>query len=115
MEGQKFDKGKPATHLLPPKALLCVAEVLGYGAVKYGEHNWRAVPDARKRYVAATLRHLLTDMTNEQPLDPESGLPHIAHAIASLLFILEIDIDNIETMNEFLEAIAPEPPSSDEL
>ena len=115
MDGKKFDQGKPATHLLPPKALLCVAEVLGYGAVKYGEHNWRAVPEARKRYIAAALRHLLTDMTGEQPLDPESGIPHIAHAIASLLFILEMDIEAIEDMNDFLNVIAPEPPSSDEL
>lgn len=100
MEGKKFDAGKPATHLLPPKALMCVAEVLGYGAVKYGEHNWRCVPDARKRYIAAALRHLLTDMTNEQPLDPESGLPHIAHAITSLLFVLEMDIDAIEQLGK---------------
>ena len=115
MDGKKFDQGKPATHLLPPKALLCVAEVLGYGAIKYGEHNWRAVPEARKRYVAAALRHLLTDMTGEQPIDPESGLPHIAHAIASLLFILEMDIEAIEDMNVLLNGLAPEPPSSDEL
>ena len=115
MDGKKFDQDKPATHLLPPKALLCVAEVLGYGAIKYGEHNWRAVPEARKRYVAAALRHLLTDMTGEQPIDPESGLPHIAHAIASLLFILEMDIEAIEDMNVLLNGLAPEPPSSDEL
>ena len=115
MDGKKFDTGKPATHLLPPKAMLCVADVLRYGAEKYGEHNWRAVPDAEKRYIAAALRHIFTAMTGEQPYDPESGIFHIAHAITSLLFILEMEIDKVDTMNQFLDAIAPDAPSTDEL
>lgn len=114
MEGKKFDTGKPATHLLPPNALLCVAEVLGHGATKYGEYNWATVPDARKRYIAAALRHIFTDMTREQPLDPESGLPHIAHAITSLLFVLELDIDAAKKFNEQL-CLDFDAPSTDDL
>ena len=110
MDGKKFDASKPATHLLPPKALLCVADVLRYGAEKYGEHNWRAVPDAENRYIAAALRHIFTAMTGEQPYDPESGIFHIAHAITSLLFILEMEIDKVDNTIPFLDA-----PSTDEL
>lgn len=87
-EGRKFDAGKPRMDLLPPRAVEQVARVLGYGAVKYGDSNWERVEGWRGRYVAAALRHTFAYMRGEDH-DAESGLPHLAHAITSLLFVLE--------------------------
>jgi len=85
----KHDQGKPRTDLLPPRALLVVAMVLDYGAKKYAPGNWRKAK-TRGRYVAAALRHLFSWMTGETH-DPESGLPHLGHAVCSLLFVLEME------------------------
>jgi len=37
----KFDEGKAPLALIPPEALLEIAEVFGFGAEKYGVNNWR--------------------------------------------------------------------------
>lgn len=87
---EKHDDGKPRCDLLPPAALLRVADVLGFGARKYAPHAWREVPDGHRRYLAAALRHVFARMRGER-LDPESGLPHLAHAACCLLFALELD------------------------
>ena len=89
-EGAKHDAEKIRLDLLPPTALERVGEVLTYGAKKYAPENWRKVPDYRRRYTAAALRHLLAWMKGE-PRDLESGLPHLAHAACCLLFILDLD------------------------
>lgn len=86
----KHDKDKPAAHLLPPIALLEVSKVLAFGARKYKEHGWRTV-DKRSRYAAAVQRHLLAYQSGED-LDPESGLPHLAHLACSALFLLESQV-----------------------
>ena len=86
----KADDGKPRADLLPPLALLRIADVLGFGARKYAPGNW-AKADARDRYVAAALRHLLAYQAGEND-DRESGLPHLAHAGCSILFALEMEL-----------------------
>ncbi len=88
--GQKDDEGKARTDLLPPKAILEVCRILGHGAAKYTDNGYREVKQPTRRYTAAALRHLLAFMDGEQ-IDSDSGLPHIAHAATSLLFILELD------------------------
>jgi hypothetical protein len=85
VEGQKHDEGKLDWTLLPPEALEEVVKVLQHGALKYGRDNWRRVPDGRRRYIAAAHRHLHAVSLGELT-DPESGLPHLAHAVCSLLF-----------------------------
>lgn len=94
-EGRKDDHGKTRWDLLPLQGIEQVARVSGYGAGKYGEDNWRAVSGWRRRYVAAAFRHLYAHCTRGGlagglPLDEESGLPHLAHAAISLLFVLEL-------------------------
>lgn len=84
----KHDGTKPRTDLLPPRALLAVSRVLTLGAAKYGAYNWKKCPDPA-RLVAASLRHILAHMTGEER-DPESGESHLAHAVCSLLFLLEL-------------------------
>ncbi len=85
----KHDQSKPRLELLPPVAIGRVGEVLGHGAEKYSADNWRRVDD-RRRYLGATLRHLMAYAAGED-VDDDSGLPHLAHAACSVLFLLEAD------------------------
>ena len=85
----KRDAGKPRCDLLPPRAMLAVGQVLEYGARKYAADSWKQVPDGKMRYLGALLRHLFAYMVGER-LDPESKLPHLAHAACNALFILEL-------------------------
>jgi hypothetical protein len=92
-EGRKADAGKSRLELLPPRAALAVGHVLRFGAEKYAPENWRKVTDGSQRYVGAALRHTMAWL-NEENDDPESGLPHLAHAICSLLFVLELELED---------------------
>jgi hypothetical protein len=90
--GKKNDSGKTEYHLMPAKALEQVNVVLMYGAKKYGENNWQKVEGWRNRYYNASMRHLLQWQSGEK-LDPESGITHLAHAICSLMFLIERELD----------------------
>ena len=46
---------KPQMNLLPGKALLSVAKILGFGAEKHGAYSWKEYP--KEAYVAAIGRH----------------------------------------------------------
>lgn len=89
-EGKKYDQDKMRYDLVPFRGLDDVVRVLTYGANKYGPDNWREVKRAEERYPAAALRHLSAYLQGEA-YDPESGLPHLAHAVCSLLFVLTLD------------------------
>ena len=91
-EGVKHDDGKPRCDLLPAGAMLAVSNVLGFGARKYAPNNWRLVPDAKERYIAAALRHLFAHMMGEKH-DQESGLTHLSHAATCLLFVIDLEND----------------------
>lgn len=88
--GSKADAGKARWDLVPWKAVAIMVDVLGFGAKKYGDENWRQVPDARRRYFAAAQRHLIAWYGGER-IDSESGLPHLAHALCCVVFLLEMD------------------------
>jgi len=85
--GQKFDSQKTDWTLVPFSSLESIVKVLEFGAKKYARDNWQKVPDAERRYSAAALRHLIAREQGER-LDPESGLPHLAHAGRCILFAL---------------------------
>jgi hypothetical protein len=88
--GRKFDKEKADFSLLPPYSLEEVAKVLTFGANKYDRDNWKYVPEARDRYIAAAMRHI-NDYQKGKDLDDETMLPHLAHAICCLMFIIDIE------------------------
>lgn len=83
--GRKFDMGKTRWGLMPSLCLEKIAEVFTYGAAKYGDNNWKDVE--KSRYVDALFRHLHAWMQGERE-DKESGLHHLAHAGANILFLL---------------------------
>lgn len=88
--GFKADAGKVRLELLPPEAVVWVGKALTYGAAKYAHlppDNWRRVAFGRGRYFGALLRHVFSALRGEH-LDPESGLPHLAHAGACAMFLL---------------------------
>jgi len=77
-------------HLLPPSACRATAWALADGAEKYGPWSWRTAPIRATVYVSAAQRHLLAWMDGEQSA-PDSGLHHIAHAIAGLMILLDAE------------------------
>jgi len=90
-KGRKYDAGKPRWDLLPARELEQVVKVLTHGAKKYGADNWQLVVNAdADRYVAAHGRHLNAWQQGEiiDSGPKGSGLPHLAHAICCLLFLL---------------------------
>lgn len=77
---------KPRLELVPFEAVEEIADVLTFGAQKYGANNWRR--GARwGRYFAALLRHLFAWWRGED-LDKETGLSHLAHAGCCLFFLM---------------------------
>lgn len=80
--GIKHDTGKPPITLLDRDFIEGAAQVMRFGAEKYGRHNW-CCGISHTRLADAAMRHLIAWASGED-LDPESGLPHIDHASASL-------------------------------
>ena len=87
-EGIKNDNDKARYDLIPADALEDLAKVLTFGAKKYSAENWRIVGDGDSRYFAAAQRHMWAWKRGEEN-DPESGLPHLAHAMCCMAFLLE--------------------------
>lgn len=87
MAGKKFDEGKPRTDLIPPDPLIAAAKVFAFGAGKYGDRNWESGL-AYGRLYGAIQRHLLAWWSGEY-LDPESGLPHLSHALCTMLMLAD--------------------------
>lgn len=72
-----------------PVALLAVGQVLAFGAKKYAARNWEN-GIVYSRVYAAAQRHLLAHLSGETR-DPETGLPHLAHAGCCLMFLLTFE------------------------
>jgi hypothetical protein len=89
-QGVKYDTNKLRWTLVPWKSLTAIVEVLEYGAQKYSPGNWAKVENGRERYANAALRHLTAWLEGER-CDPESGLPHLAHAGCCILFLIDFD------------------------
>lgn len=109
-EGTKHDTEKERWDLLPMGTLIPVVKILTFGAKKYGVDNWKKLADPLNRYFSAAMRHLVAyseghwldicdehwkgrwSVPRESDRPPDcmkcSGLPHLAHAICNLLFLL---------------------------
>lgn len=91
-KGTKHDCGKRRYDLMPELAEGAVVDVLTFGATKYGDRNWEGLERLDDRCFAACRRHLARWREGEHT-DPETGLPHVAHAIVNLIFILEKQLE----------------------
>jgi hypothetical protein len=75
-------------HLFPMSAVLHGALALLDGALKYGRANWRVSGVRASIYYDATIRHM-TKWFEGEDTDKDSGLPHLAHAIACIAILID--------------------------
>jgi len=68
-----------------------IVKVLMYGKAKYSEKGWMTVE--KERYIDAHSRHMAAYYKGEH-MDEESGLPHLAHALCSLMFVTYLEYFN---------------------
>jgi hypothetical protein len=91
----RFGIAKVPLHLVPPSAKHFLALALADGAVKYGPYNWRDTAISTSVYVAAAQRHLDAFWDGEDNA-PDSGVHHIAHAMACMALMLDaLTIDKL--------------------
>lgn len=75
----KADQSKPRYDLMMPEATDMLARVFAYGVQKYGMERNCELGFAYGRLFAAACRHMWAFWRGQEN-DPESGLPHLAHA-----------------------------------
>lgn len=80
------ERGKDPLDLIPLSVLRSVARVLAMGNEKpgRGEFNWLTARVRKSNMIAGALRHIADDGEGIV-IDPESGEPHLSHAIARLI------------------------------
>ena len=98
-QGRKYDGGKLRYDLIPVLALEETAKVVTKGAEKYDDENWKLVPEGRRRYLAAAMRHI-QQWRKGEIYDEEMGTHHIANAISNLMFILEKELQGWKDISE---------------
>lgn len=98
----RYNTGKPKLALLPlsfyeytrlilpTKAFEDTAKVLTFGASKYALNQWRA-GGSWLAVCDSALRHVFAIERGEQN-DTESGLPHIAHVLCNIAFLIEFEV-----------------------
>lgn len=84
----RFGEQKPPMSDVPTTALRALGLVMRNGARKYGRLNWRRHAVSATVYYDAAERHLMAWLDGED-LDPESGLPHLAHVMACCAILLD--------------------------
>lgn len=97
MKGNPKDRyglQKVPIGLFPISAIVYGALAVRDGCKKYGPYNWRGKPIRYSIFYDACQRHLLAHMDGEETA-PDSGVPHLAHALACIAII----IDAMETGN----------------
>ncbi|MDE2102744.1 MAG: hypothetical protein KGL39_36200 [Patescibacteria group bacterium] len=80
--GARYNDGKADLSLIPMETLYDEARVWMYGEKKYARWNWMKGMDWSIPF-ACLMRHMAAWQRGEE-LDPESGLPHLAHAMCNL-------------------------------
>lgn len=85
-EGVKFDTGKPRLDLIAPEFITGTADILAFGAQKYGERNWEKGMSWSRPF-AALLRHMWAWWAGEDH-DDETGKSHLWHAACCLMFLI---------------------------
>lgn len=88
--GVKYDNDKIRPSLIPTDSLVEIAKVLEFGAKKYAPDNWKLVTP-HSRYTDAALRHIYAHLMGEKN-DLETGLSHLAHASACLMFLIHFEL-----------------------
>jgi len=88
---------KPALDAVPPIAVLQLGRAMSDGKAKYGPMNWREKRVTSSVYYNAAMRHLMAWWDGED-LAPDSGVHHLAHAMACLAIVL--DAESVGKLND---------------
>lgn len=84
-EAKRFDKGKVQLELLDPEFIHDFAQVMTFGAAKYGPNNWRRGMNWT-RAIGSLKRHM-NAIERGEDFDEESGLHHSAHIACNAMFL----------------------------
>ena len=102
MTAFRKNQSKVEMHRLPPDALLEEAKVWTVGAIKYpdspdGTANWEKLWGDKTLAICldSLMRHTLAIQRGEVR-DPETGLPHAAHARCNLAMIIRYQLQQEE-------------------
>lgn len=87
---QAIGSDKMPFHLWPETATILGCLGLLDGALKYGRSNFRDAGVRSSIYYDAARRHLNKWFEGED-VDPDSGLPHLAHVLASVAIVVDAD------------------------
>ena len=79
---------KVPLHLFPSTAIAAGAMAFHEGSCKYGKQNWRVAGVRYSVYQAALLRHVMSAWEGET-VDLESGIPHLAKALACIAILID--------------------------
>ena len=79
---------KAPIGVVPPSLLPFVAPAMAVGAEKYGPFNWREQPVQAMTYAEAAMRHILAWIDGQDAAE-DTGISHIAHAIAGLAILAD--------------------------
>jgi len=85
---------KAPLHVVPATVLMELGCAMLEGALKYGPHNWREIPVRASAYYDAAMRHLMA-WWEGQDADPDSGVHHVAKAIATLVVLRDAMIHGL--------------------
>ena len=99
----KSDANKARYDLIPATPLDLLARIYTMGAKKYADRNWEKGM-AWGRVFAAIMRHLWAFWRGED-LDPESGLPHPAHAANLLAQRFIVSVEHVAVSTSYLSDI----------
>jgi hypothetical protein len=84
---ESMSKIKPIPGAITPEFILGMANVLAFGANKYGRDNWaKCKKNQIYLYWDALYRHLEAYRSGIE-FDEETGLSHLSHAACNLMFI----------------------------
>jgi hypothetical protein len=72
-------------------ALIQGARAMMNGAEKYGPYDWRGNPVIASIYVDALYRHVSSWFDSKEQLASDSGVHHLAHALACLAILLDAE------------------------
>lgn len=81
---------KLPVHLWPETATLLGSLAFMDGALKYGRSNFRAIGVRSSIYYDAARRHLAAWFEGED-VDPDSGVPHLGHALACIAILVDAE------------------------
>ena len=102
----KFDATKVRVDLLPIEPMMQIANVFGFGAKKYFANSYRQGETVVwSRTYGSIMRHMMAFWSGEDK-DPESGLPHLAHAGTQLFILMEHAAHNQSKDDRFVRSIS---------